>query len=58
MDMQEEGQGLRRELTLKEVVLSGVGVILGAGIYALIGEAAGLAGNALWLSFFLFSLAI
>ena len=30
----------------------GVGVILGAGIYALIGKAAGLAGNAVWLSFF------
>ena len=31
----------------------GVGLILGAGIYVLIGEAAGLAGNALWLSFIL-----
>ena len=28
-----------------------VGIILGAGIYVLIGEAAGLAGNGLWLSF-------
>lgn len=32
-------------------MLSGVGIILGAGIYALIGEAAGRAGNAVWLSF-------
>ena len=31
----------------------GVGLILGAGIYVLIGEAAGFAGNALWLSFIL-----
>ena len=43
--------GLKRELGLIEVTLSGVGIILGAGIYALIGKAAGLAGNSLWLSF-------
>ena len=30
-----------------------VGIILGAGIYVLIGEAAGLSGNGLWLSFIL-----
>ncbi|UCE29993.1 MAG: amino acid permease [Candidatus Bathyarchaeota archaeon] len=29
----------------------GVGIILGAGIYVLIGEAAGIAGNSVWLSF-------
>lgn len=29
----------------------GIGIILGAGIYALIGVGAGIAGNALWLSF-------
>lgn len=44
---------LKRALTTPEVVLSGIGVILGAGIYALIGEAAGMAGNALWLAFLL-----
>ena len=44
---------LRRTLGLFEVTLSGIGVILGAGIYALIGEAAGLAGNAVWISFVL-----
>lgn len=32
-------------------MLYGVGIILGAGIYALIGVGAGIAGNALWLSF-------
>lgn len=31
----------------------GVGLILGAGIYALIGDAAGQAGNSVWLSFVL-----
>jgi APA family basic amino acid/polyamine antiporter len=29
----------------------GIGMILGAGIYVLIGEAAGIAGNTLWVSF-------
>ena len=47
---------LKRELGLLEVTLSGVGIILGAGIYALIGKAAGLAGNTVWLSFGLASL--
>ena len=42
---------LKRELGLFEVTLSGIGIILGAGIYALIGKAAGLAGNSVWLSF-------
>lgn len=46
-----EKVGLKRELGLFEVTISGVGVILGAGIYALIGKAAGLAGNAVWISF-------
>lgn len=44
---------LKRELSLFEVTLYGVGIILGAGIYALIGEAAGLVGNSLWMSFVL-----
>ena len=42
---------LARELGLAGVTLSGIGIILGAGIYALIGVAAGQAGNAVWLSF-------
>ncbi len=42
---------LKRALGLFEITAYGVGIILGAGIYALIGEAAGIAGNALWLSF-------
>ncbi|MCG7853830.1 MAG: amino acid transporter, partial [Methanosarcinaceae archaeon] len=46
-----EKPALKRELGLFEVTLSGVGSILGAGIYVLVGKAAGLAGNAVWLSF-------
>lgn len=42
---------LKKELTLFDAVVYGVGVIIGAGIYALIGKGAGIAGNALWLSF-------
>lgn len=44
-------KGLKKELTLFNVILYGVGVILGAGIYVLIGQGAAIAGNALWLSF-------
>lgn len=42
---------LKREIGLPEATAYGVGIILGAGIYALIGEAAGIAGNAVWISF-------
>jgi len=42
---------LKRELGLLEVSLTGIGIILGAGIYALVGKAAGMAGSAVWLSF-------
>lgn len=40
-----------RRLGLATTTLAGVGGILGAGIYVLIGIAAGQAGNAVWLSF-------
>lgn len=42
---------LKRSIGLFEATLYGVGIILGAGIYALIGVGAGIAGNALWISF-------
>ncbi len=42
---------LKRELGLVSTTLYGIGVILGAGIYALISVGAGLAGNMLWLAF-------
>ncbi len=48
---------LKRELGLLEVSLAGIGIILGAGIYALVGKAAGLAGSGVWLAF-LFSAAL
>ncbi len=44
---------LRRVLGLFELTLIGVGIILGAGVYTLIGKAAGVAGNSVWLSFFI-----
>lgn len=47
---------LKRCLSLTEIVIYGVGLILGAGVYVLIGAAAGLAGNMLWLSFLLASI--
>ncbi|MEM2785406.1 MAG: APC family permease [Candidatus Nitrosotenuis sp.] len=48
---------LRRHLGLFHTTMYGVGLILGAGIYALIGDAAGKAGNSLWFSFVLGALA-
>jgi len=36
---------LKRDVGLFSAILYGVGVILGAGVYTLIGEAAGQAGN-------------
>ena len=44
---------LRRVLGPVEVTASGVGIIIGAGIYVLLGAATGEAGDAVWLSFVL-----
>jgi APA family basic amino acid/polyamine antiporter len=44
---------LRRDLSLGEVVVYGVGLILGAGIYAVLGAAAGAAGEGVAGSFLL-----
>lgn len=44
---------LKRDLTLLDLVFYGVGIILGAGIYVLIGHATAVAGNSVWLSFVL-----
>ena len=38
---------------LFQLTMYGVGLTLGAGIYVLIGEAAGFAGNSMWISFIL-----
>jgi APA family basic amino acid/polyamine antiporter len=48
---------VRRSLGLGSLTFYGVGLILGAGIDSILGEAAGVAGEALWLSFLLGSLA-
>jgi basic amino acid/polyamine antiporter, APA family len=47
---------LKRGLGLVSTTLYGIGVILGAGIYALIAVGAGLAGNMLWLAFLISAL--
>lgn len=48
---------LKRTLGLAECIFFGVGSILGAGIYTLIGKVAGLAGNFIWLAFLIASIA-
>lgn len=42
---------LKKSLGFWDILMFGVGGIVGAGIYAIIGQAAGLSGNMLWLSF-------
>lgn len=42
---------LDRSLGLADILMFGIGGIVGAGIYAIVGEAAGLGGNLLWASF-------
>lgn len=44
------GGKLHRELRFRDALMFGVGGMLGAGIYAIIGEATADAGNLLWLS--------
>lgn len=48
-------KALQRSLRLGHVVFFGVGSILGAGIYTLIGKVAGEAGNLTWLAFLIAS---
>jgi len=43
--------GLQRRIGLFGASVSGVAIVLGAGIYVLVGEAAGIAGNGVWMSF-------
>ena len=52
--MADEGRGtaaLDRSLGIWSVTASGVGIIVGAGIYVLVGAAAELAGERVWMSF-------
>ena len=48
--MSDTESGLKKRLGLLSTTLVGIGGILGAGIYVLVGVAAGEAGNAVWLS--------
>lgn len=47
------GPGLRRTLGFWEVTAGGVGIIIGAGIYVLLGEATARVGAGVWLAFVL-----
>jgi len=47
---------LNRTLGLSSLIFYGVGVIIGAGVYSIIGAAAEAAGSGLWLSFVLAAL--
>ena len=47
---------LKRNMGLFHLTMYGVGLILGAGIYVLIGEAAGFAGDSVWIAFILGSI--
>jgi APA family basic amino acid/polyamine antiporter len=42
---------LRRRVGLLGASASGVAIVLGAGIYVLVGDAAGIAGNGAWIAF-------
>jgi basic amino acid/polyamine antiporter, APA family len=48
---------LKKSLRLFETTMVGVGFIVGAGIYVLIGAIAGYSGSAIWLSFLLAGIA-
>lgn len=47
---------LKRTLGLASLSFYGVGLILGAGIYSILGEASGAAGDAVWMAFLAASL--
>ena len=47
---------LKRRVSLFALTIYGVGNVLGAGIYALIGEVVGITGNISWLAFMLASI--
>jgi len=47
---------LKRTIGLFTLTMYGIGIILGAGVYAIIGKAAGVSGNSLWLSFLIASI--
>ena len=44
-------QELKRGINLFQATMYGIGLILGAGIYVIIGDVAAVVGNAMWISF-------
>jgi len=56
MNETEKKSGLKRRISLFGITMYGVGNVLGAGIYALIGEVVGITGNISWLAFVLASI--
>src|SRR5688572_28323072 len=50
-DLPEAPVTLLRSIGPFQLTLYGLGSMLGSGIYGLIGQAAGLAGNTVWLAF-------
>lgn len=55
--MNRNSSQLARHITLVSLIFYGVGDILGAGIYGLIGKTAGIVGNGVWLAFLMSALA-
>ena len=45
------GSQAPRTMTVRGAVFLGVGAMVGAGIFALLGEAGAVAGSAVWVSF-------
>ncbi|MFX1497678.1 MAG: APC family permease [Promethearchaeota archaeon] len=53
MNLDQKSPKLKRKISLFGLTAYGVGNVLGAGIYALIGEVVGITGNLSWLAFIL-----
>lgn len=53
--MTETAPALKRTINLFHATMYGIGLILGAGIFVIIGDAAEIAGNLLWISFIISS---
>ncbi|AUN97489.1 amino acid permease [Bacteriovorax stolpii] len=53
----QSGSHLTKNLNVVSLSIFGIGIIIGAGVYAVLGTAAGVAGDSLWLSF-LFAAAV
>jgi APA family basic amino acid/polyamine antiporter len=49
--LKSKNSRLNQSISLSQAIMYGTGLILGAGIYVLIGDVAGIAGNAMWISF-------